>query len=79
MGNSKARAVYEANLPDGFKRPTTDPQLETFIRSKYEQKKYLAKEWVQPQPPPPAVSIQINFISIYRPYLLFVYLFFYQP
>lgn len=58
MGNSKARAVYEANLPDNFKRPTSDPHLENFIRSKYEQKKYLAKEWVPPPPPPPAVSNQ---------------------
>ena len=24
MGNSRGRAVYEANLPDGFRRPQTD-------------------------------------------------------
>lgn len=24
MGNSRARAVYEANVPDGFRRPQTD-------------------------------------------------------
>lgn len=24
MGNSRARAVYEANIPDGFRRPQTD-------------------------------------------------------
>jgi hypothetical protein len=24
MGNSRARAVYEANLPDGFRRPQAD-------------------------------------------------------
>ena len=24
MGNSRARAVYEANLPDHFRRPQTD-------------------------------------------------------
>ena len=24
MGNSRARAVYEANLQDGFRRPQTD-------------------------------------------------------
>jgi stromal membrane-associated protein len=57
MGNSKARAVYEANLPDNFRRPQTDSTLEAFIRSKYEHKKYIAKEWVQPPTPPPAVSI----------------------
>lgn len=56
MGNSQARAVYEANLPDGFRRPQTDSSLEAFIRAKYETKKYIAKEWVQPPTPAPAVS-----------------------
>ncbi|XP_059607760.1 stromal membrane-associated protein 1 [Phlebotomus argentipes] len=51
MGNSRARAVYEAQLPDGFRRPQTDSALESFIRAKYEHKKYLAREWVQPPPP----------------------------
>jgi len=55
MGNSRARAVYEANLPDNFRRPQTDSALEAFIRSKYEHKKYIAKEWVQP--PLPKVKI----------------------
>lgn len=50
MGNSRARAVYEAQLPDGFRRPQTDSALESFIRSKYEHKKYMAREWV-PSPP----------------------------
>lgn len=58
MGNSKGRAVYEANLPDNFRRPQTDSSLEAFIRSKYEQKKYIAKEWVQPPMPPPAFDIE---------------------
>ncbi|XP_013107392.2 stromal membrane-associated protein 1 [Stomoxys calcitrans] len=51
MGNSRARAVYEAQLPDGFRRPQTDTALESFIRAKYEHKKYLAREWVPPSPP----------------------------
>lgn len=51
MGNSRARAVYEAQLPDGFRRPQTDSALESFIRAKYEHKKYLAREWVPPPPP----------------------------
>ncbi|KAK9891043.1 hypothetical protein WA026_013371 [Henosepilachna vigintioctopunctata] len=51
MGNSRARAVYEANLPDNFRRPQNDSNLETFIRAKYEQKKYIAREWVPPPPP----------------------------
>nr|CAG4637797.1 EOG090X06Q2 [Chydorus sphaericus] len=50
MGNSRARAVYEANLPDNFRRPQTDSTLESFIRAKYENKKYIAKEWVCPPP-----------------------------
>lgn len=50
MGNSRARAVYEAQLPDGFRRPQTDSALESFIRAKYEHKKYMAREWV-PAPP----------------------------
>lgn len=51
MGNSRARAVYEANLPDSFRRPQNDSSLEAFIRAKYEQKKYIAKEWVPPTMP----------------------------
>ncbi|XP_076628413.1 stromal membrane-associated protein 1 [Colletes latitarsis] len=46
MGNSRARAVYEANLPDNFLRPQTDCSLESFIRAKYEHKRYIAREWV---------------------------------
>lgn len=51
MGNSRARAVYEAILPDGFRRPQTDCSLESFIRAKYEHKKYIAREWVPPPLP----------------------------
>jgi stromal membrane-associated protein len=58
MGNSQARAVYEANLPDNFKRPQGDSPLEAFIRDKYEKKKYIAKEWVEPPTPPPAFDIE---------------------
>lgn len=50
MGNSRARAVYEANLPDNYRRPQTDSSLENFIRAKYETKKYIAKEWIPPKP-----------------------------
>lgn len=51
MGNSKARAVYEANIPDDFRRPQTDSAVESFIRQKYEKKKFLAAEWVPTKPP----------------------------
>ncbi|XP_076462159.1 stromal membrane-associated protein 2-like isoform X4 [Babylonia areolata] len=50
MGNSRARAVYEANVPDDFRRPQTNSAVEAFIRSKYENKKYIAREWVPPKP-----------------------------
>ena len=51
MGNSKGRAVYEANVPEGFRRPQTDAQLDVFIRAKYEKKKYIAREWVPTKAP----------------------------
>ncbi len=71
MGNSRARAVYEANLPDGFRRPQADSYvnenillkiyfsflraLESFIRAKYEQRKWIAKEWI-----PPEITVPID-------------------
>jgi len=51
MGNSKGRAVYEANIPDDFRRPQTDSAVEAFIRQKYEKKKFIAAEWVATKPP----------------------------
>jgi len=51
MGNSKGRAVYEANLPDDFRRPQTDSAVESFVRQKYEKKKFIASEWVPTKPP----------------------------
>lgn len=43
MGNTKARKLYEANLPENFRRPQTDQSVEFFIRDKYEKKKYYSK------------------------------------
>ncbi|KAI1896835.1 hypothetical protein AGOR_G00098950 [Albula goreensis] len=43
MGNTRARQMYEANLPDNFRRPQTDQAVEFFIRDKYERKKYYDK------------------------------------
>ncbi|KAL0964443.1 hypothetical protein UPYG_G00323920 [Umbra pygmaea] len=40
MGNTKAKRLYEAHLPDSFRRPQTDQAVEFFIRDKYERKKY---------------------------------------
>lgn len=47
MGNSKGRSIYEANLPETFRRSQTDSAMEQFIRNKYEQKKWIDKEWRQ--------------------------------
>lgn len=48
IGNAKSRSIYEANIPETFRRSQTDSAMEQFIRSKYEQKKWIAKEWTQP-------------------------------
>jgi hypothetical protein len=72
MGNSKARAVYEANLPDNYKRPQTDSPLEQFIRAKYEQRKWIAKEWIPPNIS--ALSTDVNIIN-YNYILLNFYIF----
>lgn len=44
MGNTKARQLYEANLPESFRRPQTDQAVEFFIRDKYEKKKYYSSK-----------------------------------
>ena len=39
MGNSRARAVYEANVPDTFRRPQTDSYpyfLKNYLQGKYD-------------------------------------------
>lgn len=43
MGNTRARQLYEANLPESFRRPQTDQAVEFLIRDKYEKKKYYSK------------------------------------
>ncbi|XP_033977969.1 stromal membrane-associated protein 1-like isoform X3 [Trematomus bernacchii] len=44
MSNRRAKLLYEAHLPENFKRPQTDQAVEVFIRDKYERKKYYDKE-----------------------------------
>ena len=66
MGNSKGRAVYEANLPDNFRRPQVDSPLEQFIRSKYEQRKWIAKEWI---PPNICISPDVSRLALNELYL----------
>ncbi|XP_005997296.1 stromal membrane-associated protein 2 [Latimeria chalumnae] len=41
MGNAKAKRLYEAFLPENFRRPQVDLAVESFIRDKYEKKKYI--------------------------------------
>jgi hypothetical protein len=80
MGNNRGRAVYEANMPAGFRRPQTDSYvskgrqprfplrricpraLETFIRSKYEQRKWIAKDWI---PPEITVSSDVSVVLVF--------------
>jgi stromal membrane-associated protein len=57
MGNSKAKAIYECNLSDGFRRSNTDSAMEQFIRGKYEARKWIDKNWTpQPVTVPPEVN-----------------------
>ncbi|XP_013865638.1 stromal membrane-associated protein 1 [Austrofundulus limnaeus] len=51
MGNTRARRLYEANLPDSFRRPQTDQAVEYFIRDKYEKKKYYNKNAINGSSP----------------------------
>jgi len=46
MGNAKARQLYEANLPRGFQRPSSEQLdvLERWIRDKYERKLFMKEE-----------------------------------
>uniref|UniRef100_A0A0N4ZUX2 Arf-GAP domain-containing protein n=1 Tax=Parastrongyloides trichosuri TaxID=131310 RepID=A0A0N4ZUX2_PARTI len=48
MGNAKAKAVYEAELPGNFIRPRAGPSMEHFLRAKYETRKYQLKGWIPP-------------------------------
>ncbi|XP_034754178.1 stromal membrane-associated protein 1 isoform X3 [Etheostoma cragini] len=52
MGNSRAKQLYEAYLPENFRRPQTDQAVEVFIRDKYERKKYCNKEALAAAPQP---------------------------
>lgn len=44
MGNNRARLVYEAHLPESFRRPQSDQAVEVFIRDKYDRKRYFDKD-----------------------------------
>ncbi|CAL8391373.1 unnamed protein product [Arctogadus glacialis] len=56
IGNRRARLMYEAHLPESFRRPQTDQAMEVFIRDKYERKKYYDKDAVTTPPKSSEVS-----------------------
>ncbi|KAL7059335.1 hypothetical protein AAHC03_013985 [Spirometra sp. Aus1] len=60
IGNRRGREIYEANLPEYFRRPQTDFALEQFIRAKYEQKRYMAADFIPPTPNADAVRKELN-------------------
>ncbi|MCO5572007.1 hypothetical protein L7F22_025758 [Adiantum nelumboides] len=64
MGNAKANAFWEAELPNSFKRPgeTDRGGLETFIRSKYE-----ARRWVPRSDKSPAKAHDERRVAADRP------------
>uniref|UniRef100_A0A3Q3WCA9 Arf-GAP domain-containing protein n=1 Tax=Mola mola TaxID=94237 RepID=A0A3Q3WCA9_MOLML len=66
MGNHRARRLYEAHLPENFRRPQTDQAVEVFIRDKYERKKYYDKEALAAA----AVSISQKCLCVKQCFLL---------
>ncbi|KAM3176068.1 hypothetical protein ACTXT7_007234 [Hymenolepis weldensis] len=60
VGNRRARQLYEANLPEFFRRPQTDSALEQFIRAKYEQKRYVPSDFVPPKPDIESVKKELS-------------------
>ncbi|CAJ0941393.1 unnamed protein product, partial [Mesorhabditis belari] len=68
MGNERARTLYEACLPEGFRRPaTSDQQMEQFIRAKYEQKRYYPRDGKIPPPREPRrIAVSSNGQSIVK-------------
>lgn len=60
MGNSKAKAIYECNLTDNYRRSNSDSAMEQFIRGKYETRKWIDKNWVPSVVTvPPEVKIKL--------------------
>jgi len=60
VGNAQAKAIYEATVPDGFRRPTEADTyaLEQWIRDKYDRKLYMAKGGRAAKPKPTRASVQ---------------------
>lgn len=59
MGNSRAKAIYECNLAENYRRSQSDSAMEQFIRAKYEQRKWIDKSWT---PAPITIPPQVDII-----------------
>ncbi|CAH2222345.1 stromal membrane-associated 2 [Pelobates cultripes] len=81
MGNGKAKRLYEAFLPESFTRPQTDQAVESFIREKYEKKKYIDRsvdinafrkeresKWKKSESAPDIKSEQVIFEKVKLPH-----------
>jgi len=47
VGNARAKEIYEANVPTGYRRPseqTDNYEVENWIRAKYERKEFMSRE-----------------------------------
>jgi len=46
MGNGRAREIYEANVPENYRRPNENDtyELEQWIRAKYDRKEFMKKD-----------------------------------
>ena len=58
-GNSVANAYWEARLPELAKPSTSSPELEGFIRRKYD-----GREWAQGSWPPPTEGEQMEMLVL---------------
>ena len=70
MQNSKARAVYEAGIPEDFRRPQTDSAVEAFVRQKYEKKKFIQPNWQPSKPPDFPVFLKEKYEAQLNPFFL---------
>jgi len=48
-GNERGNLYFEGNLPRGYPRPQTMKDRETFIRAKYDERRWVSTESVKPQ------------------------------
>lgn len=73
MGNSRAKAIYECNLSDSYRRSQSDSAMEQFIRGKYEQRKWIDKNW---SPSPITIPPHVKYLAFFWNKLKFLLKFF---